>query len=302
MARLLLSHLCHAAFNHSVFSTEVGIMKRILATLGMVLLLAFGATGARADVIDLWSYEIKGVFTSWTNDKHVSWDYGVGANTTDINASGEATLQYDYFKGVPAPGSKTGATKLTWGDNPTQPNYAELGVNTGTVQTGGALVPGLTLMHVNMPQSPAATIPLSGSALLTMALAAGPGLVNPVIFATQMDFYYINSPSKWDLFVVEDPLVLSTETFPFGSETYQFSFANSFAQLYGEYATEARSLLGWADDKPVYGWITTAGNGVHFDSYFTITRTVPVPEPATMMLVGIGLAGLGAMARKRRQA
>ncbi len=73
---------------------------------------------------------------------------------------------------------------------------------------------------------------------------------------------------------------------------------NEFGECVGSKEVFAASLRGEGTGTVSF-YDNSAGFGPHFNVSYTIK---PIPEPATMLLLGTGLAGIGMKIRKRRQA
>jgi hypothetical protein len=99
-------------------------------------------------------------------------------------------------------------------------------------------------------------------------------------------------------FVTNNPLW----TFLFGGKTYSFdatgatiNFSNANSILFE--GTGIAHITGFEDTPGT--WVYSANNAGETASFSASTSAVPVPEPATMLLFGMGLIGIGSVVRKR---
>ncbi|MDR3233751.1 MAG: PEP-CTERM sorting domain-containing protein [Planctomycetaceae bacterium] len=113
-----------------------------------------------------------------------------------------------------------------------------------------------------------------------------------------------------DIFFFQDPIESFYKEFVFNDETYYVSVTTTFSELTGQYYDEAAKILGVDNNAPIYGWVTAEGKQTpnQFDISFSIMQKPPeeiggsdviTPEPATMLVFGFGLAGLGWMRRRK---
>lgn len=277
------------------------VMRRLLCTVASVLILMSGVLTAKADtMIESWDYTVAGGFINW----QATPGSGVLLAGDAINLEGAGGPAYRTLSW----GQEDG--RFLWWEIDRSNERSAIHISdpaSGTVYTDRGPATGLDLAHYNRAISSSYKTLSSGSVYLTLELTPNiEGLDSLPTFTTTLSFDFYETPNtgnlRNDIFVITNPMA-SMESFEYDGYWYNFSFFASFQDLNALYAEYVAAFLG---DGQYYGWVTAENDTTTVPTFLQVSsgkirddNPAPTPEPGTMLLMGVGLAGLAFMARRR---
>ncbi len=253
-------------------------MKKILGLLVCILTLVGGAIEAQASYIKDWTYTLG-------NTLFVS---GGGFNST-VN---EHSYELDYTPGT------TGSLTLN-----------------APVDGGGALIPDSKIFDLTVTEKPAGSDPVYSMNYMTAYFSysavahdpeTGKDIEISAFYEIPFQYYYDGNGTEYVFYQVSPVGFFTPSLSDVDGTDGEYIYSLGKMQL----SVNGAPLETWtADDGSVYaGFAIDDLTSFEFEAKFHLNYSkpggelTPTPEPATLLLMGIGLASFGFVARCRKNA
>lgn len=289
-------------------------MKRLLVSLTLVIGMFFGSTALAepTDGIDAWEYSVTGYFANWTTK----------TGTTGTIAGAGDTQNFKDKDGKDV----TAYSALNWGNLGQNGDHSGISITPSTsgelMYTNNGFANAVTLTHMNQTLA-AGSRSLSSMDVYLELFLKDPDSDFTKTFITTLNVQFYETVNRYDegdeknndIFVILN-MGDTFEEFDHDGVHYVVSFADMWNVSQGVNLFTA--LPDWAQTyvtsdtqdgitrlpggNTYYGFITEEWATTNITTKVRIDSPhAPTPEPGTLLLMGIGLAGLGVIARRRRQ-